>query len=334
LFFLLVFGFLECKLPLLTPRSAKEKLDEVLRNHATYKALNPELIQRLFLSFLDEVDPIRTYLIESEIDKWTSPSKELLNETLSNLKRCDYSTFSEIHTLLLAAIERRKEIEVKIAEEKPLKSIEKSEFQDIKNLPWPKNLQELEERILKIKTLQLDAAGKMGEEGKTRYLQIIEKRRLNKEAELKGDGEGSERAILSFFLKAAMESLDSHTNYFTPSEANQFMIQVQQRLFGIGAQLRDDLDGLVIVRILENSPASINGKLKINDKIIAVNQEPVVGLDIVEAVELIRGPQGTPVHLTFLREGEQGTETLELELTRGEVVLEDSRLETQVEPFG
>ena len=53
-----------------------------------------------------------------------------------------------------------------------------------------------------------------------------------------------------------------------------------------------------MTRILENSPASQSGKLKINDKIIAVNHEPIVGLDITEAVDLIRGEKGTPVVLT------------------------------------
>ena len=138
-------------------------------------------------------------------------------------------------------------------------------------------------------------------------------------------------------MKATAESLDSHTNYFTPSEANQFMIQVQQRLFGIGAQLRDNLDGFSVMRILENSPASQSSKLKINDKIIAVNHEPIVGLDITEAVDLIRGEKGTPVVLTILRETCKETrqiEKLDIELIRNEVVLEESRLETSLEPFG
>ncbi|HLB53197.1 MAG TPA: S41 family peptidase [Chlamydiales bacterium] len=334
LFFLLIGSILECKLPLLTPRSAKEKFEEVLKGHATYKSLTPELIQRVFHSFLDELDPTKTYFIHSEIDRWVHATDDLLSDTLVRLKRCDYSTFSEIHALFLKAIERREALEIAIGDKELPKSVQKSEFQDISTLPWAIDTNELETRIMKIKALQLESAGKMGEEGKSRFLQIVEKRRLNRESELKGDGEGAERAILTLFLKAAMESLDSHTNYFTPTEANQFMIQVQQRLFGIGAQLRDDLDGLVVVRILENSPASRSGKLKINDKIIAVNQEPVVGLDITEAVELIRGPEGTEVQLTLIRECDEGSETLELELTRGEIVLEDSRLETTVEPFG
>ena len=115
------------------------------------------------------------------------------------------------------------------------------------------------------------------------------------------------------------------------------MVQVQQRLFGIGAQLRDNLNGFTIVRLLDGGPASIGNKLKINDRIIAVNREPVVGMDITEAVELIRGEKGTPVLLTILRnsneENEQKLDKLDLEITRGEVVLEEIRLETNIEPY-
>ena len=71
------------------------------------------------------------------------------------------------------------------------------------------------------------------------------------------------------------------------------MIQVQQRLFGIGAQLRDDLNGFTVVKIIEGGPASRGTGLKVNDRIIAINAEPVVGLDIHAAVDLIRGEEGT-----------------------------------------
>src|SRR6185503_9906783 len=132
--------------------------------------------------------------------------------------------------------------------------------------------------------------------------------------------------------KATSSALDSQTIYFTPSEANQFMIQVQQKLFGIGAQLRDDLSGFTIVRVVEGSPASQMNKLKIGDRIIAVNQEPIVGLEITEAVELIRGPQGSSVILTVLRESKDSDRTkedkIDVEIVRNEIVLKESRLET------
>ncbi len=186
--------------------------------------------------------------------------------------------------------------------------------------------------------MQVEAALRFNEESSDLFLQRIEKRRLNHESELLHvDAQEKNRTILSYVLKSAAAALDSHTNYFTPSEANQFMIQVQQRLFGIGAQLRDTMDGFGVVRILEGSPAS-QSKLKINDRIIAVNGEPIVGMDIVEAVDLIRGEKGSGVRLTVLRETgvgeEKDVEKHEIDLVRGEVVLEESRLETSLEPFG
>jgi carboxyl-terminal processing protease len=92
------------------------------------------------------------------------------------------------------------------------------------------------------------------------------------------------------------------------------------------------------VRIVEGSPASQTNKLKVGDRIVAVDQDPIVGMDITEAVELIRGPQGSIVNLTVLREAKESDSTkeekLDVEIVRGEIVLKESRLETTYEPYG
>jgi len=114
------------------------------------------------------------------------------------------------------------------------------------------------------------------------------------------------------------------------------MIQVQQRLFGIGAQLRDDLNGFTITQLLEGGPAICDNKLRIGDKIIAVNGSPVVGMDILDAVELIRGPKGTKVLLTILRpssENKNQEDRLDIEMTRGEIVIKENRLDASFEPY-
>ena len=115
------------------------------------------------------------------------------------------------------------------------------------------------------------------------------------------------------------------------------MIHVQQRLFGIGAQLKDTLNGFTIMRIIEGGPADLSGKIKLNDRIVAVDHKPIVGMDILEAVELIRGEKGTFVQLTVLREIQENekkqTEKFDIEIAREEVVLEESRLECSTEPF-
>lgn len=339
LFFLLFLSiaiFCESKPPQLSPRDVKGKIEEILKAHVCHKSLTLELMERTFQNFIEELDPTKTYFLESEISAWAYPSEALLQKTLEGYKNNDFSSFQEIHTALIGAIERRNALESDLTHQELPTGVKSDEFKD---LTWTKTPEELSNRLLRIKALQMEATQKLGEGSSALLMQRIQKRRVNREAELIGANEEERfKLTLSFFLKAATSSFDSHTNYFTPTEANQFMIQVQQRLFGIGAQLRDDLDGLSVTRILENSPASLSNKLKINDKIIAVNQEPVVGMDITEAVELIRGEKGTPVLLTILREAGEGetreSEKIEIELIRNEVVLEETRLETTFEPYG
>ncbi len=336
LYLLICCFFLEAKPPQLSPKDVKVKLEEILKAHVCYKTLTPDLVLRTLQNFLEELDPTKTYFIEKEISHWLHPSDETLQTALSGFKIGDFSLFQEIHSVFLKAIERRNGIEEYLAEKELPKGVRSEEFKD---LSWPPSYETLVDRILRIKALQLEATEKLGGDSQSRFIQRLQKRRFNREQELTAaSAEDRYKVTLSFVLKAVTSALDSHTNYFTPNEANQFMIQVQQRLFGIGAQLRDDLDGLTVMRIIENSPASQTNKLKINDKIIAVDHEPVVGMEITEAVELIRGEKGTSVLLTILRESGEGeerqSEKLDIELTRNEVVLEETRLETSLEPYG
>ena len=333
--FLFIAAVVEPKAPQLTPTDVKSKIEEILRAHVAYKKLTPELIERILKNYLEELDPSKCYFLETELDPWLHPTEAQLQAILQGFNKSDFSTFDQIYALFEQAIHRRGEIEEELQKLSLPKDVKSEEFKD---LTFANNREELVTRLLRIKALQAEIADRLNEEGGNLFLQRIQKRRLNHEAEFLGSSEEKQRLSLSYIMKATTESLDAHTNYFTPSEASQFMIQVQQRLFGIGAQLRDNLDGFSVMRILENSPASQSNKLKINDKIIAVDHEPIVGLDINEAVELIRGEKGTPVTLTILRESGKGeqrqVEKLDIELIRNEVVLEESRLETTLEPYG
>jgi carboxyl-terminal processing protease len=336
LFFLLMTAAIEPKLPELAPQNVKSKIEEILKAHASYKNLTPQLMERTLENYLNELDPSKTYFLEEEIEKWTRPSEEILQEGLSAFKKGDFSFFQRIHDSMVSAIERREELEEEIKSQNLPQGVKSEEFKD---LSWAKTREELLDRLLRIKALQIETCERLGDEHKNKFIARIDKRRSLRESELIGQNpEERLKLTLTHLLKATTAALDSHTNYFTPLEANQFMIQVQQRLFGIGAQLRDNLDGLSVVRILENSPASQGNKLKINDRIIAVNHESIVGLDITDAVEMIRGEKETSVLLTILRESgeadERKTERLDIEIIRNEIVLEETRLDSAWEPYG
>jgi carboxyl-terminal processing protease len=331
-----LFQTVECKLPELTPQKTVKTANEMMLMHASHQDLTPELMKRIMSNFIDELDPIKTYLIESEIDEWLNPSDELLSRSIAEYKQGKFTIFDRIFETMANAIDRRHEIDQEVHLEELPKNVQPEEFKDMK---WVKTKDEQLERLIRIKALQSETAAKLNDELKEKSLARIAKRQTkNEEDILTQDQSLKEKFILSKILKATAGALDTHTSYFTPDEAKQFMISVQQRLHGIGAQLRDDMNGFTVVKIVEGGPAQREGSLKPKDRIIAVNGEPVVGMDIVDAVELIRGEENTPVLLTVIREEGEDTkkqeQKLDVTIHRGEVVLEEARYEVSYEPFG
>lgn len=334
-FLSLCVGCVEAKLPDIRPQDVNVKVREIMAAHVSHKKMTPELIERTLNNYCEELDPSKTYFTLEDIKQWIRPSAQMRDQILTQFERSDFSAFTEIHQRMVKAIDRRNRLEETIEKAQLPKNVDPKEFKD---LDWTKSEAELKDRLLRIRALQVEAAQKLEDDQKELSFARIKKRRLKYEEELsESNPREREKLILSNILKAVASSLDAHTAYFTPGEATQFMIGVQQRLFGIGAQLRDDLNGFTVVKVIDGGPAAKDGGLKAKDRIIAVDGQPVVGMDINDAVELIRGDAGTPVKLRIIRETTGGSgkndETLDITLIRGEVVLKDTRLESSVEPY-
>lgn len=324
-------------LPQIDDKGVTTKVHEMMKAHVTHKVLTSELAARMLLNYLDECDPLKVYFIEGDIDAWVHPADSLLEQIVQNFQDSNFVVFEEIQEAMIKAIHRRNELEKNMASVTPPSHVNPEEFKD---MAWAIDENQLRERLLRLKGLQVEGASRLKDDVKEIALQRIEKRRHNYEEDfLSPDPKARHRLVLANVLKATASALDAHTAYFTPDEAEQFLIGVQQRLFGIGAALRDDLNGFTIVKIVPGGPAETSGVLKVKDRIIAVNGEPVVGLDITEAVELIRGEKGSPVTLTIVRDtSEDASKKLEqhmdIALKRDEVVLKETRLESTLEPFG
>lgn len=326
---------LEAKLPDINSAKVVQKMQEIMKAHATHKELTPELMKRAFANYLDILDPNKTYFVKSDIEQWAEPKDSLLKQSLIEFNQGNFKQFFLIHDKMIEAIGKRHELDKKIDPHNLPKGVKADEF---KKIEWAANEEELLTRLERIKALQVEASTKLNAEVREKALQRIEKHQVKQEEEiLDKDPTDRMQFVLSNVLKAATSALDAHTAYFTPGEATQFMINVQQRLFGIGAQLRDDLNGFTVVKILEGGPAAAGKELKAKDRIVAVDGEPVVGMDIIHAVELIRGEENTPVTLTVIREEGEGAEKkehkLDIKIIRAEVVLKESRYESSYEPY-
>ena len=98
---------------------------------------------------------------------------------------------------------------------------------------------------------------------------------------------------------------DPYTRFLDPKEFNQMRIDTSGELTGIGIQILKDKvsDDLIIISPIEGTPAYKEG-IKAGDKIVSIDNIPTKGMNIEDAVKLIRGQRGTKVKLEILRNGD------------------------------
>ena len=159
------------------------------------------------------------------------------------------------------------------------------------------------------------------------------KTRLSKRYDLiKKDVEGkSTDDIYSLFLNSFALSLDPHSSFLTPVDNQQFQMDFSLKFVGIGATLKG-IDGYTIIdAIVPGGAAAKDGRLKKNDKIVAVDSgdgsgiQDVIEMDLSKVVQLIRGKEGTIVKLVILRKDLDGKmNRFTVTLKRAVVQIKDS----------
>ena len=118
------------------------------------------------------------------------------------------------------------------------------------------------------------------------------------------DGESAKDQDLVYGAVGGMVDAlkDPNTVFFPPEDAKKFEEDVSGSFGGIGAEIGIRNEQLVIIAPLKDSPAE-RSSLKSNDKILLIDKTPTTGLDVNEAVKIIRGEIGTKVTLAILRNG-------------------------------
>jgi carboxyl-terminal processing protease len=141
-----------------------------------------------------------------------------------------------------------------------------------------------------------------------------------------------EEAILQRYLSAVAMAYDPHSDYMSPMRKEDFDIDMNLSLCGIGAQLRSEDGTAMIMEVISGGPADRDKRpirLIKNDKIIGVGQgdgpiEDIVHLPLNKAVRKIRGEKGTKVVLSVIPASDpSGTTTKLVDLIRDEVKLEE-----------
>jgi len=94
---------------------------------------------------------------------------------------------------------------------------------------------------------------------------------------------------------------DPYTVFFPPAESKAFTEQIQGSFGGVGVEIGMRNNVLTVIAPIKDSPAYIAG-IQSGDSITKIDDKPTDGMDINEAVTLIRGKKGTSVMLSLYRE--------------------------------
>ena len=142
--------------------------------------------------------------------------------------------------------------------------------------------------------------------------------------------------VLEIYLSTLAGIYDPHSSYMSPQTEENFNIHMQLSFVGIGALLSSEDGYTKVEKIIPGGPAARDGQLKASDRIIAVGEDNLPPIDIIDmpltkVVKKIRGKKGTEVHLTIL-EGVQGAQAIpkEIAIKRDVVELKDSEASSEI----
>lgn len=134
----------------------------------------------------------------------------------------------------------------------------------------------------------------------------------------------SDQDLVSNAITGMLTSLDPHSNFLPDDAFDKMKERTRGEFGGLGIEITME-DGLVkVVSPIDETPAALAG-IQAGDLIIRIGEEEVLGLTLSEAVERMRGPVGSDIEITILREGR---DPFPVTLTRDTIKMRSVRFES------
>ncbi|MBT6237453.1 MAG: carboxy terminal-processing peptidase [Verrucomicrobia bacterium] len=300
------------------------------QSHLRQKWLDNDISNIFFDNYLDSLDLNHQIFLQSDVDKFREKYQDLLDDytfgILENNRVPNAAPAFEIFERFKERIQERRKVIGELLDQEYKFDVDDEIMIKRSEEPWPKT--EAEARELWRLRIKYDLLqGRLGKEEISEVKERLSKRydRLVKDfVTLEPD------EVLQIYLTALSNAYDPHSNYMSPTTADDFYIKnVHNELTGIGALLRSNEGYCQIVSLVPGGPADKSKKIKPGDKIIAVAQDDDEPVDVVEmklnkVVQLIRGKLKSKVKLTIIpAKSVDGSETRELTLVREKIELKE-----------
>ena len=294
--------------------------------HLSRHPLDDEISERTIKSFLEQLDPMKMYFYQADIDEFMG-HKDAIDD---DLKAGDMKFAYQVFNRFLQRVDERVATVLEILKSPLDFTVDEEMNTDPDTALYAQSAEESADRWrkrIKYDLLVLKTDKVEGEEAIQR-LNRRYKANASRMHQFKPDD------LLEMYLTAMTSSYDPHTSYMSPSTLENFEIQMRLNLEGIGAALQSTDGYTEVSKIIAGGAAARQGDLKDKDRIISVGQGEegemvdVVDMRLNDVVDLIRGKAGTVVRLGVLPEGSSETKTIRI--VRDKVELKDSEARGEV----
>ncbi|GMR06074.1 MAG: proteolytic complex protein CptA [Gammaproteobacteria bacterium] len=122
----------------------------------------------------------------------------------------------------------------------------------------------------------------------------------------------NDKDLLEYAIKGMLSGLDPHSSYLNREEFKEMRIGTDGRFGGLGIEVTMENGFVKVISPIDDTPAERAG-VNAGDIIVRLDDTPVKGMTLNEAVKIMRGKPGTSIMLTIVREGEDGPLKIKIE---------------------
>ncbi len=140
-----------------------------------------------------------------------------------------------------------------------------------------------------------------------------------------------DKDLLESAIKGMLSGLDPHSTYLNSDEFKEMRIGTDGKFGGLGIEVSMENGFVKVIAPIDDTPAQRAG-IKAGDIIVRLDDTPVKGMTLNEAVKIMRGEPGTDILLTVVREGEEGP--LKITITRDIIRIKSVRGRTLEPGYG
>ena len=108
--------------------------------------------------------------------------------------------------------------------------------------------------------------------------------------------------VMDSAINGVLQSLDPYSSYMNPEIFKEMQTETSGKFGGLGIEVSMEAGVVKVISPIDDTPASKAG-IKSGDYIVKINDEQVQGKTLMEAVNLMRGPVGSPIEITIRRKG-------------------------------